>query len=284
MHPYPPLRRRALARPWGGIFFFVLALHLLPLACASQGVGLAPPRIELVLAPGERVTRKFIAFTTEGRAIPIQPDLFDYTQDGLGNIHFLPPGHTPYSLFPYLQVALDPFDVQKGKNHPIPFTVTAPENGEGSYWIALSLTTQPLPRKEKGELAVRAVQRIRILAGIYVTVAGTARPRAELVSPRWLKRNSASGSTQTYFQVEIKNRGNTYLRLTPRLFFKDKTGKEIFSTMANELLILRGEDVRVAIPFPEAPEEAILGGVEFLSTGPPAVRLTAPLYAEKPLE
>lgn len=276
-----PLLPRFWAWLGGGLLLFLGSFQEVR---AAQGVGLAPPRFELVLAPGERATKEFVAFTEEGKAVRVRADLLDYTQDGRGNVRFLPPGHQRYSLYPFLQIALDPFTLQKGRNRRIPFTVTAPEKGEGSYWIALALTTEPRPRPRGGELVVRVMQRLRLVAGIYLTVAGTARPEAEVLNPRWRVREGTVDRPIWIFELEVRNLGNTYLRLAPRLFLKDQTGREIYSETKSEVLILRGASVRLAFPFPEVPEAAVLGGVELLDRGPSAVRLSTPLYAEAPLK
>ncbi len=250
---------------WGGVLLFGLAL-------AAKGVGIAPPRYEFFLAPGERRSGVFHVFTTETQAQGVEMELLDYIQAGDGKFVFLPGGSIPYSLAPYLTVSLNPFEVAAGKNQTIPFTVTAPKNGEGSYWVAIAFTTRQV--RETNAQGVQITQQVRVLGAVYVTITGTERPNASLETLK------VEGSKLT---ATVANTGNTYLRLKPVILLKNQSGQTIYQKEEEPFLLLREARIRRSWPLPEALlGEAVVAAVE-LRAAPP-IPLPATPYMEAPLQ
>jgi len=259
----PPLPLKTLLG-WGGILLFSLAL-------AARGVGISPPRYEFFLAPGERTSGVFHVFTTETEAQGVEMELLDYVQAGDGTFVFLPGGSIPYSLAPYLVVSLNPFEVVAERDQTIPFTVTAPKNGEGSYWVAIAFTTRQV--RETNAKGIQVTQQVRVLGAIYVTVSGIERPDAALETLK------AEGNTLTAI---IANTGNTYLRLKPVILLKNQNGETIYEKEEDEFLLLREARIRRSWSLPEDQlEKAVVAAVE-LRAAPP-IPLPATPYMEVPL-
>jgi len=260
----PPLPLKTLLG-WGGILLFGLAL-------AARGVGISPPRYEFFLAPGERRSGVFHVFTTETEAQGVEMELLDYVQAGDGKFVFLPGGSIPYSLAPYLMVTLNPFEVMAGKDQTIPFTVTAPKNGEGSYWVAIAFTTRQV--RETNAKGIQVTQQVRVLGAIYVTVSGTERPDATL---------EALKLEDTKLNAVVINTGNTYLRLKPVVLLKNQNGEVIYKKEEKNFLLLRDARVHRSWPLPkELLKEAVVAAVE-LHAAPP-IPLPSTPYMEVPLQ
>jgi len=256
----PPLPLKAIFG-WGGILF-------LSLAFAARGVGVSPPRYELFLAPGERASGVFHVFTTETQPQGVEMELLDYLQTGDGNFVFLPGGSIPYSLVPYLSIALNPFEVVANRDRTIPFTVTAPPNGEGSYWTAIAFTTT-----QTQELEARGIQfsqQVRVVGAIYVTIKGTERPEAAL---------EAAAVDDGKLITHLVNKGNTYLRLQPVLILKDAKGQEILRQEETPILLLRDASIKLTFTLPsEKLQEAVLAALELKPL--PPIMLPYTLYIE----
>ena len=201
----------------------------------------------------------------------MQIELIDYTQTSDGNYVFLPAGSIPYSLAPYLTVALDPFEVTADAEKKISFTVVAPPNGEGSYWVAIAFTTQQA-RQEKVK-GIRVTQQVRVLGAIYVTVKGTERPDAALEAAK------VEGDKLTAF---LANKGNTYLRFQPTIILKNAQGNTIYQSKKDPILLLRDARIKLSYSLPEDKlKEAVLVALELKPI--PPIMLPSSLYIEAEL-
>ncbi len=236
------------------------------------GLLIAPPRYELVLTPGERVKKEF-AVVAKGydHAIRAAVAVQDWTLSPEGKIIALNPGQNPYSAAPWVQTALDPLSLEPDKPIVLPFEVRVPKAGlSGSYWTAVTFTTESPPHKNKRGIAV--VNRLRIWGIVYVTIAGTEAPGAEIA-------NFGFGSEKKNLILDVQNTGNVYLRLHGTLTYKDQSGKTIKAEKLPERVLLRDLLVRYRIPVKAVPKEAVVASVEVTAKG-----LTSPLYAEVALK
>jgi len=230
------------------------------------GILIAPPRYELVLAPDERVRKEF-AILAKGyrRTITTEVAVMDWTENSEGGLVPLDPGSNPYSAASWIRVALDPLSLKPDEPISVPFEVVVPKEPlEGSYWAAITFTTKPAPVKNKRGVAV--VNRLRIWGIVYVTIAGTEKPEAEI-------QNFAINKNTIV--LDVVNKGNVYLRLHPELYFWDAKGEVVQSKKLPEKVLLREGLIRYLIPLKEAPKEAVVASVQVEAKG-----LISPLYAE----
>lgn len=236
------------------------------------GLLITPPHYEFVLAPDERVKREF-AVAAQGftRTVRSSPAVTDWTLTPEGKILALSPGQNPYSATSWIKTSLDPLSLEPGKSIVLPFEVRVPKAGlSGSYWTAVTFTTESPPHKNKRGIAV--VNRLRIWGIVYVTIAGTEAPGAEIA-------NFGFGPEKKNLILDVQNTGNVYLRLHGTLTYKDQSGKTIKTEKLPERVLLRDLLVRYRIPVKAVPEEAVVASVEVTAKG-----LTSPLYAEVALK
>ncbi|WP_287372789.1 hypothetical protein [Oceanithermus sp.] len=246
-------------------------------ALAQVGIGVAPPRFELVLAPGESTTENAAVFSKNTPDQQITVSIVDWTSRPDGSLVALEPGSVPYSASHWILANLDPFTLERDGAHSIRFTVSAPAdpNLEGSYWAALAFTTEPRPVNRKG---IVALMRTRALVIVYVTVQGTEQPAAELQGVTVV---TGEEDGKRFLVADVANSGNVYLRLNGELRFVDTAGEVVRRVPLPERVLLREGLVRYRLPFPEdLPQGAILAQVEIQPQGPAGGYGGPPLYGE----
>lgn|GEM_PF-656964 len=255
----------------------VLLLWLLVSASAQTGIGVAPPRYELVLAPGDSTTQSVALFSRNTPDQVIEVSLVDWLIDPDGGVKTLPPGSLPYSAAAWLSTVLDPFTLERDATHEVRFTVSVPASPElsGSYRAALAFTTEPRPVERKG---IVALMRTRALAVVYVTVQGTEQPAAELQGVT-VATDEASG--KRYLVADVVNTGNVYLRLNGELRFVNTAGEVAQRLELPERVLLREGVVRYRLALPEdLPDDVILAQIEIQPQGPAGSYGGPPLYGE----
>lgn len=244
---------------------------------AQTGIGVAPPRFELVLAAGDTYTGVVTVFSKNTPDQTIEVGLFDWLLDPTGGVGVLPPGSTASTAAPWIDVSLDPFLLQNNSTHQIRFSVTLPDSPtlRGSYRAALAFTTQPRATIQQG---VAARMRTRALAVVYVTVQGTEQPAAELQGVTVV---TDEGSGKRYLVADVVNTGNVYLRLNGELRFVDTAGEVARRVELPERVLLREGLVRYRLAFPDdLPGDAILAQIEIQPGGPAGSYGGPPLYGE----
>ena len=243
----------------GGLAFFI------PVN-AQQAVGISPPRFEWSTEAGSVKTGRVTIFTTE-KEVRIIPEIVDWSLSPTGSVVVLPRGAHPYSASDWINLATDPFTLQKGRDIVISFSVRIPRNVDGSYWAALSFTTTPSLVRQ-GELAYEV--RVRTLSIVYITIAGTERPGAKIT------RFDREGD---HLVLDVENTGNTYLRLEGELKFLNPEGKTVGAEKLPERVLLRDGLARMKLKLPkDLPKDAVIAAVEVYAKKP--VPLPERLYAE----
>ena len=237
-----------------------------------KGILIAPPRYELVLAPGNQERKEFVVLAKGyDKAMTVEVAVMDWTTNLEGGLVPLERGQNPYSAADWIEVALDPLSLNPDEPITVPFSVRVPKGPvEGSYWAAITFSTEPVPAKTNKGVAV--LNRLRIWGIVYVTIAGTEEPRADIA-------NFSFGPEKKNLILDVQNTGNVYLRLHGTLTYKDKSGKTIKAEKLPERVLLRDLLVRYRIPMTAVPEDAVVASVEVTAKG-----LTSPLYAEVALK
>jgi len=252
---------------------------LASLAFAQTGIGIAPPRYELVLDRGATTTGQFALFTQNIKTQRIHVAKVDWLVKPDGALFSLPAGSGPYSASPWLSVATDPFVLSKAGSVDTRFSVHLPQDSslEGSYWTAVAFTTEPTATGRTG-LAARF--QTRLLAIVYVTVRGTERPAAALQGFSVVNEDG-----KRYLLADVVNLGNVYLRFKGELRFVDVAGKIVRREELRERVLLRDGLMRYRLPFPkDLPTDAVLVQIELQPQGPAGSYGGPPLYGEVPLQ
>ena len=237
-----------------------------------KGILISPPRYELVLNFGTRARKEFTVLAKGfGKAITAEVALMDWTFSPEGRLVPLEPGQNRYSAARWIEVVLDPLSLKPDEPFSLPFSVQVPAGPySGSYWAAITFATRPAPAKNKKGITV--LNRLRIWGIVYVTIAGTEEPGAEIA-------NFGFGPEKKNLILDVQNTGNVYLRLHGTFTYKDESGKTIKAEKLPERVLLRDLLVRYRIPVTAVPEDAVVASVEVTAKG-----LPSPLYAEVALK
>jgi len=258
----------------------VLLFFLFGAAFAQTGIGVAPPRFELVLAPGVTTTKNVAVFSKNTPDQQIAVSIVDWTNRPDGSLVVLPKGTAKYGASGWISANLDPFTLERDGAHSIRFTVSPPADPslEGSYWTALAFTTEPKPVNRKG---IVALMRTRALVIVYVTIQGTEQPAAALQGVSLVTAKEGGRK----LVADVVNKGNVYLRLNGELRFVNSKGEVVKRASLPERVLLRDGLVRYELPVPaNLPEDVVLAAIEIRPQGPAKSYGGPPLYGEVDLK
>jgi len=250
---------------------------LLSLASSQKGVGIAPPRFELVLPVAGKTTKVVDVFCQDIPDQQIDVEVVDWWIDPEGTVRELPKGANPYSASNWLSVESNPFNLTSDAAHPVRFSIDLPNDSSlaGSYWTAIAFTTRPRPVKDSRGVFVSL--RTRVLAIIYVTIQGTERPAAGLQGISL----QLGIDGKKYIVADVVNKGNVYLRLQGEFRLLNAKGEVVGRSSLPQKVLLRDGLVRYRVQIPEGVEdEAIMAAIEVQPQGPAESYGGPPLYGE----
>jgi len=235
-------------------------------AAAQKGMGIAPPRFEIVAPAGSTLTKVLNVFSHDLPDQIIDVAVIDWWLDPEGTVQELPAGANPYSAASWLAVDTNPFSLVSGSAHSLRFSVTVPPaDGSlaGSYWAAIAFTTRPNPEKSDSGLAV--LVKTRVLEIVYVTIQGTEQPAAALQGLSM----QAGADGERFIIADILNKSNVYLRLKGDLRFINSQGETVKQIALPIRVLLRDGLVRYRLQLPEdLPDDVVLATIEVQPEGP----------------
>lgn len=194
-------------------------------ALAQVGIGLAPMRVEVHVAPGGQTSGVLTLSSDSAKNVRVAAEPLDFYIDAGGTPQFEPavPGEASYSCRNWL--ALNPIEMELDPNVQVlvRYTIRVPADAQDqSFHCAIGFTTQPTAdqlRRMGIHTAIRAV------AAIYVIVGGQHTAGA-LKSIRYEKTSGPNGD-QYRAVVAIQNSGRFFFRPTGTLQVVTATGNVV---------------------------------------------------------
>jgi len=168
----------------------LLALGVVRPARAQLGLGLAPMRVELKMAPGQQYSGSLKLSSQSGAKTRIRAEVDDFDIDDKAAPQFERdiPQEAAYSCKKWL--TLNPMEIELDKDGflNVRYTLRLPaEVADGSYNCAAGFVTLPAAEEAKAgigmRMAVRIVAAIYIQVGSPVVVGGLKDIRLEAVPP-----------------------------------------------------------------------------------------------------
>jgi len=210
---------------------------------AQVGLGLAPMRVELRMAPGQQYSGSLKLSTESGEKVRVRAEMLDFNIDARDTPQFERdlPQEAAYSCKKWLSLNPMEIELEKGGFLLVRYTLRLPADlPEGSYNCAAGFTTLPTAEQATGmgmRMAVRAV------AAVYVTVGSPpihGRLKEIKLEPLPAGKESEPAGWQAVAILE--NSGLMYFRPTGKLEVLDADGKAVETADFPSLPVLRQRD------------------------------------------
>jgi hypothetical protein len=227
----------------GEIMKYLLILFGFLFAFAhAADIGISPPRLELIVEPGETVTESIMLLTDAIQEQQMQVIVEDFTLDPKGDVATLPPGSLEFSASNWLQPELTDFVIAGGEGQEFRISVTAPNDAslEGTYHGMVFFTVVPPPTETSG---IGVVTTARIGLAVYVTIASSEQGGSELVD--FFQEDDGS------LTFAVANMGNTVMRLAGRIELRNEAGETKYVLEVPDVPVLRDSEREVTMELPE---------------------------------
>ena len=229
----------------GGLYGFLLFNS----SKAQFGIGVAPPRFEFFVEAGSNFSQSFAMFTQEEFNQTIKPSVEDWTLSPLGKVVIIPANQSPHSASDWVTLSVDPFELGALEQKTIDFSISVPsETVPGSYWTALTLTTEPIPLEDQQGVSVQAAGRLAVIVYVHV-----------------LPLSSSVETLDLYLDEEtneivalVQNMGDSVLRLSGNLNLLDTSGEIADTVELKDTVLLRESLAEIRTPLPENLSENII--------------------------
>ncbi len=183
---------------------------LAPLLAQPFDLALAPPRLELLLPPGETVQAEVEVSSERKVEVSVRAVGFRLGEDG--SLLLEEEG----SLCPHLSGYPEALRLEPGERARLTLQVQLPEGAEGTLWCGLLFQGAPIQGRDERGLRVSFLP--RILLAVYATPQGRGNPALRVVG---------MGRGGKEYQVLVENPGNVLLRPSGRLFLYDREGRPV---------------------------------------------------------
>ncbi len=208
----------------------------------AADIGISPPRLELVVEPGETITEAITLLSDAIEEQQMQVIVEDFTLDPKGDLSTLPPGSLEHSASNWLQPELTDFVVAGGEGQEFRISVTVPNDASlsGTYHGMVFFTVVP-PLSETSGIGVVTTARIGL--AVYVTVASTEQSGSEMVD--FFQEEDSS------LTFAIANTGNTVMRLAGRIELRNEAGEAKYVLEVPDVPVMRESEREVTMELPE---------------------------------
>lgn len=192
---------------------------------------MGPGKAELLVDPGQKITRDIFVTNRIGKTMDFKIDIEDFTgtRDPRNTIALLGNEKGPYSLKDYIHPEIDKFTLNYGERITIPVEISIPDNAEaGGLYGAVLVRTDPQgpnleEENDKASTGVKVISRIGTL--FFIRVKG------DVVNNGLLKDFQADKkiyeTSPISFNVFFENNGSIHLNPYGIIEIKNYLGKKI---------------------------------------------------------
>lgn len=232
-----------------GLFLLLVIEVIAPAAHAQLGLGLAPMRVELRMAPGQEYSNSVKLSSQSGLSTRVRAEVLDFNIDEAATPQFERSLPTEGATSCKKWLTLNPMEMEIDKDGylNVRYTIHLPEGlAEGSYNCAAGFTTLPVASQSNSGVGLSMA--VRIVAAFYVVVG-----KPVIIGKLEEIRMEPVASTRDHdagFQavVVLNNSGRMYFRPTGKLDVLDAEGKTIESADFQSLPVLRERSQRFVFP------------------------------------
>ncbi|PYU69091.1 MAG: hypothetical protein DMG52_29780 [Acidobacteria bacterium] len=219
------------------------------MAHAQLGLGLAPMRVELRMAPGQEYSNTVKLSSQSGVSTRVRAEVLDFDIDETATPQFERnlPKEAPTSCKNWLSLNPMEMEIEKDGYLNVRYTIHLPEGlAEGSYNCAAGFTTLPAVSQEKSGVGLSMA--VRIVAAFYVVV-GKPEINGKLEEIK-LEQVAATKDHDAGFQAiaVLNNSGRMYYRPTGTVDVLDVDGNIVESADFQSVPVLRERSQRFLFP------------------------------------
>ena len=242
-------RASSLHRTLTIVFGLFLYQAFAPVAHAQVGLGLAPMRVELRMAPGQEYSNTLKLSSQSGLNTRIRAEVLDFDIDDTATPQFERslPKETATSCKEWL--TLNPMEMALDKDGflNVRYTIHLPAGlAEGSYNCAAGFTTLPAVSALNDGMGLNMA--VRVVGAFYIVV-GTPPVVGSLEEIKLEPIVGAKGEDPAFQAVVVlNNSGKMYYRPVGTLDVLDSDGKTIETEPFQSLPVLRERSQRFVFP------------------------------------
>ncbi len=228
----------------------LLSLHALaPRARAQVGLGLAPMRVELRMAPGQEYSNTVKLSSQSGINTRVRAEVLDFDIDDEATPQFEPslPREASTSCKDWLTLNPMEMAIDKDGYLNVRYTIHLPDGlPEGSYNCAAGFTTLPAVAEPKAAMGLSMA--VRVVDAFYIVVgqpAVSGKLEQIALEPTAAQKDQDAGFRAV---VVLSNLGRMYYRPSGKLDVLDADGKTLESEDFQSLPVLRERKQRFLFP------------------------------------
>jgi hypothetical protein len=218
-------------------------------AQAQLGLGLAPMKVELKMAPGQVYSNTLKLSSGAGDKLRVRGERLDFQVDDKATPQFERnlPQEASFSCKPWLSLNPTEIELEKDGFLMVRYSLRVPADvAEGSYACAAGFTTLPSADAMQDGMGMRMA--VRIVATYYVQVGSPAIDGAL----KEIKLEPVLGATDSESGLQavvvLENRGKMYFRPTGKLEVLDAEGSAVETADFASLPVLRERQQRFLFP------------------------------------
>jgi len=221
-----------------------LAVLMLISGAHASEIGVSPSRLDLQATPGSTATESIDLISNSDKAEHVTVHVVDWTLSPSGKLQFLGNGSVEYSSRAWLQPEATALDLPPHATVPFRFSLNVPSSQKlnGTYHAMVIFDVGAGTPVSKGNVQMSVTTAIGV--AVYVSIAGTQLPKARL-SDMYLGDSGA-------LAMIVSNEGNTILRISGVVEFRDRAGKTVATRNLDDIPVLRGSQREIDVTLPKS--------------------------------
>ena len=197
----------------------------------SASITVKPLNVYFNPSPGESATKTITVENGGTQPTEVTVRLIDWWRTPEGALQFSAPGSRERSCAEWIAYSPDTLQIPPGESREITVELAVPETVEGDYWATFLI--QESSSVDEGEQVTTQIS-VNYVAKIFYQ-----NPTSQEKSAK-ISNIEMAGNDPLAFELELKNPGNSYLRIKGNFEVRDLQGDTVRSVEVDEFGLLPG--------------------------------------------
>jgi hypothetical protein len=191
-----------------------------------QTLGLTPAFIDASIKPGQTYTQEFTISNGTATRLKFQCSTLDYWYDAENKTQFGRPDTLPHSSSTWVVFTPSDLIIEPNSSATVKAVISVPKTAVGGYYTIPIFEGEPAPSAEaiKNQPVSQATFGIRMGGLMMLATEKTSNYDVQILKSQVIP---PTVSTPLNLSLEIKNSGNTHVRLRGQFAFLDAQGKVV---------------------------------------------------------